>query len=107
MTDQVTLMGQPWQHLATLPRLLAEGWRRELEMDGIVSALLTPTGWSFAAPISELIGGHYLGDVGLYVPAAQHEQATQLLGLDQSGGEYDGDDWEAEAVEGARDPAED
>ena len=79
--------GQVWQRIEVLPRLLAEGWRRDLSADGVVSALLTPSGWAFSAPIYEIVAGIYLGDVGLYVPQVQYAEALDVLGIDDLTGD--------------------
>ncbi|MFC6617935.1 hypothetical protein [Deinococcus radiophilus] len=81
--DTVTHLGYSWRRVDTLPRLLAEGWRRELTDGCIASALLTPDGWSVAAPVYEVIAGSYLGDVGLYVPEVQYAEALELLGIEE------------------------
>ncbi|WP_261664465.1 hypothetical protein [Deinococcus sp. Marseille-Q6407] len=81
--DTAEHLGHRWRRVDTLPRLLAEGWRRDLAEGGVVSALLTPAGWSVAAPVYEIIAGNYLGDVGLYVPEVQYAEALELLGFEE------------------------
>ncbi|GHF92730.1 hypothetical protein GCM10017783_00680 [Deinococcus piscis] len=80
--DVVERLGHRWRRVDTLPRLLAEGWRRDLADGGVISALLTPAGWSVAAPVYEIIAGTYLGDVGLYVPEVQYAEALAVLGIE-------------------------
>lgn len=80
--DVVERLGHRWRRVDTLPRLLAEGWRRDLSDGGVVSALLTPAGWSVSAPVYEIIAGAYLGDVGLYVPEVQYAEALDVLGIE-------------------------
>lgn len=82
--DTVERLGHRWRRIDTLPRLLAEGWRRDLAEGGVVSALLTPAGWSVAAPVYEIIAGSYLGDVGLYVPEVQYAEALAVLGIEET-----------------------
>lgn len=82
--DTVERLGHRWRRIDTLPRLLAEGWRCDLAEGGVVSALLTPAGWSVAAPVYEIIAGSYLGDVGLYVPEVQYAEALAVLGIEET-----------------------
>ncbi|WP_369409443.1 hypothetical protein [Deinococcus arboris] len=81
--DRVLYQGDPWVRLDTLPRLLAEGWRRTLSAGGVVSVVRTPFQWSMSSPVIEIETGGYLGDVGLYVPEVQLPEALTLLGLDE------------------------
>lgn len=80
--DRVLYQGDPWVRLDTLPRLLAEGWRRTLSAGGVVSVVRTPFQWSMGSPVIEIETGGYLGDVGLYVPEVQLPEALSLLGLE-------------------------
>ncbi|PTA68772.1 hypothetical protein [Deinococcus arcticus] len=80
--DCVLYQGDPWVRLDTLPRLLAEGWRRTLSGGGVVSVVRTPFQWSMGSPVIEIETGGYMGDVGLYVPEVQLPEALALLGLD-------------------------
>lgn len=80
--DRVLYQGDPWVRLDTLPRLLAEGWRRTLAQGGVVTVIRTPFMWAMASPVIEIETGGYLGDVGLYVPEVQLPEALHLLGLD-------------------------
>ncbi|MFC4426827.1 hypothetical protein [Deinococcus navajonensis] len=80
--DRVLYQGDPWVRLDTLPRLLAEGWRRTLAEGGVVSVVRTPFQWSMGSPVIEIETGGYLGDVGLYVPEVQLPEALTLLGLE-------------------------
>lgn len=82
--DRVLYQGDPWVRLDTLPRLLAEGWRRTLSQGGVVSVIRTPFQWVMASPVIEIETGGYLGDVGLYVPLVQWDEALELLGEDPS-----------------------
>lgn len=82
--DRVLYQGDPWVRLDTLPRLLAEGWRRTLAQGGVVSVVRTPFQWVMASPVIEIETGGYLGDVGLYVPLVQWDEALALLGEDPS-----------------------
>lgn len=80
--DRVLYQGDPWVRLDTLPRLLAEGWRRTLAQGGVVSVIRTPFQWVMASPVIEIETGGYLGDVALYVPLVQWDEALELLGED-------------------------
>ncbi|UBV42440.1 hypothetical protein LAJ19_12545 [Deinococcus taeanensis] len=91
--DRVLYQGDPWVRLDTLPRLLAEGWRRTLTEGGVVSVVRTPFQWSMGSPVIEIETGGYMGDVGLYVPEVQLPEALVLLGLE--------DDADAEGGNGA------
>ena len=82
--DRMLYQGDPWVRLETLPRLLAEGWRRTLAQGGVVSVIRTPFQWVMASPVIEIETGGYLGDVGLYVPLVQWDEALALLGEDPS-----------------------
>ncbi|GGO35029.1 hypothetical protein [Deinococcus humi] len=87
--DRVLYQGDPWVRLDTLPRLLAEGWRRTLWDGGVVSVVRTPFQWAMGSPVIEIETGGYMGDVGLYVPQVQLAEALELLGFDpeEAGGE--------------------
>jgi hypothetical protein len=78
--DRVLYQGDVWVRLDTLPRLLAEGWRRTLQDGGVVSVIRTPFQWAMVSPVIEIETGGYLGDVGLYVPEVMLEEALYLLG---------------------------
>lgn len=78
--DRVRYQGDIWVRLDTLPRLLAEGWRRTLEGGGVVSVVRTPFQWAMGSPVIEIETGGYQGDVGLYVPEVQLAEALALLG---------------------------
>lgn len=84
--DRVLYQGDVWVRLDTLPRLLAEGWRRTLAAGGVVTVVRTPFQWAMGSPVIEIETGGYLGDVGLYVPEVQLAEALALL----SGTEEDG-----------------
>ena len=77
--DRVMYQGDVWVRIDTLPRLLAEGWRRTLRQGGVVSVIRTPFQWVMASPVIEIETGGYLGDVGLYVPEVQLEEAIAIL----------------------------
>ncbi|RJF72372.1 hypothetical protein D3875_13250 [Deinococcus cavernae] len=77
--DRVMYQGDIWVRIDTLPRLLAEGWRRTLREGGVVSVVRTPFQWVMASPVIEIETGGYLGDVGLYVPEVQLEEAVAIL----------------------------
>lgn len=77
--DRVLYQGDVWVRLDTLPRLLAEGWRRTLAEGGVVSVLRTPFQWVMASPVIEIESGGYMGDVALYVPEVQWEEANAIL----------------------------
>ncbi|ACO44904.1 hypothetical protein DEDE109153_12920 [Deinococcus deserti] len=83
--DRVMYQGDIWVRLDTLPRLLAEGWRRILSEGGVVSVVRTPFQWAMASPVIEIETGGYLGDVGLYVPEVQLREALFLLGEEDGG----------------------
>ena len=72
--------GDPWVRLDTLPRIMAEGWRRTLAEGGVVSVIRTPFQWVMASPVIEIETGGYQGDVGLYVPLVQWYEALRVLG---------------------------
>jgi hypothetical protein len=76
-----------WVRLDTLPRLLAEGWRRTLSDGGVVSVIRTPFQWAMVSPVIEIETGGYQGDVGLYVPEVMLEEALYLLGASGEDGE--------------------
>lgn len=78
--DQVVYQGDIWVRLDTLPRLLAEGWRQTLREGGVVSVLRTPFQWVMATPVIEIETGGYMGDVGLYVPQVQWQEALDIIG---------------------------
>lgn len=80
--DRVLYQGDPWVRVDTLPRLLAEGWRRTLLEGGVVSVVRTPFQWSMGSPVIEIETGGYMGDVGLYVPEVQLPEALALLGFE-------------------------
>ncbi|WP_291424454.1 hypothetical protein [Deinococcus sp.] len=77
--DKVRYQGDIWVRLDTLPRLLAEGWRRTLAQGGVVSVMRTPFNWVMASPVIEIETGGYLGNVGLYVPEVQWEEAVAIM----------------------------
>lgn len=77
--DEVLYQGDLWRRVDTLPRLLAEGWRRNLREGGVVSVIRTPFNWVMASPVIEIESGGYMGDVGLYVPQVQWEEAIRIL----------------------------
>lgn len=83
--DRVMYQGDVWVRLATLPRLLAAGWRRVLSEGGVVIVVRTPFQWAMASPVIEIETGGYLGDVGLYVPEVQLREALFLLGEEDGG----------------------
>jgi hypothetical protein len=84
--DRVRHQGDIWVRLDTLPRLLAEGWRRTLSAGGVVSVVRTPFQWAMGSPVIEIETGGYMGDVGLYVPEVQLEEALALLSADDESG---------------------
>ncbi len=88
--DRVMYQGDVWVRLDTLPRLLAEGWRRTLSDGGVVSVIRTPFQWAMVSPVIEIETGGYLGDVGLYVPEVMLEEALHLLGAGEEEGETEG-----------------
>ncbi|NTY01048.1 hypothetical protein [Deinococcus sp. JMULE3] len=87
--DRVLYQGDPWVRVETLPRLLAEGWRRTLTEGGVVSVVRTPFQWSMGSPVIEIETGGYMGDVGLYVPEVQLPEALALLGFEDEDGAED------------------
>lgn len=80
--DRALYQGDTWVRVDTLPRLLAEGWRRSLSDGGVVSVVRTPFQWVMGSPVIEIETGGYMGDVGLYVPEVQLAEALAVLGLD-------------------------
>ncbi|GGR72588.1 hypothetical protein GCM10008959_37610 [Deinococcus seoulensis] len=93
--DRVLYQGDVWVRIDTLPRILAEGWRRNLMDGGVVSVVRTPFQWSMGSPVIEIETGGYQGDVGLYVPEVQLAEALELLGFEP------GDDTDADTDVGA------
>lgn len=89
--DRVMYQGDVWVRLDTLPRLLAEGWRRTLSDGGVVSVIRTPFQWAMVSPVIEIETGGYLGDVGLYVPEVMLEEALHLLGAGEEEGGTEGE----------------
>lgn len=83
--DRVMYQGDLWVRIETLPRLLAEGWRRTLREGGVVSVIRTPFQWVMASPVIEIETGGYLGDVGLYVPEVQLQEAIAILDAPEEG----------------------
>ncbi|ULH14616.1 hypothetical protein MF271_11400 [Deinococcus sp. KNUC1210] len=84
MTDsafdrQVMYQGDPWVLLVTMPRIVAESYRRLLGDAGVVTVIRTPFQWVMSSPVIEIETGGYMGDVGLYVPLVQEREATRLL----------------------------
>lgn len=77
--EVVTLQGDPWVRVAEMPRLIAESYRRLLSAQGVVSAVRTPFQWVFVSPVIEIETGGYLGEVGLYVPQVQLQEALRVL----------------------------
>ena len=78
--DRALYQGDVWVRIDTLPRIMAEGWRRNLMEGGVVSVVRTPFQWSMGSPVIEIETGGYQGDVGLYVPEVQLAEALELLG---------------------------
>ncbi|AZI42989.1 hypothetical protein EHF33_09750 [Deinococcus psychrotolerans] len=93
--DQVMYQGDVWVRLDTLPRLIAESVRRTLSAHGIVSVVRTPFQWVMASPVIEIETGGYMGDVGLYVPQVQKQEADALLDRLSAEADQDGTDWPA------------
>ncbi|WP_424950817.1 hypothetical protein [Deinococcus sp.] len=94
MTDpvygqQVTYQGDPWVLLFTMPRIVAESYRRLLQGGGVVTVIRTPFQWVMSSPVIEIETGGYMGDVGLYVPLVQEQEALELL-ENGSGAAYSG-----------------
>jgi hypothetical protein len=73
--------GDTWVCIKSLPRIIAESWRRDLESEGIESVLRTPYGWVERSNVLEIETGMYQGDVDLFVPMVKLEVALELLGL--------------------------
>lgn len=80
--DRALYQGDVWVRIDTLPRIMAEGWRRNLMDGGVVSVVRTPFQWSMGSPVIEIETGGYQGDVGLYVPEVQLAEALALLGFE-------------------------
>ncbi len=74
--------GDTWVCIKSLPRMIAESWRRDLENEGIESVLRTPYGWVERSNVLEIETGMYQGDVDLFVPEIKLEVAMELLGLE-------------------------
>lgn len=85
--DRALYQGDVWVRIDTLPRIMAEGWRRNLMDGGVVSVVRTPFQWSMGSPVIEIETGGYQGDVGLYVPEVQLAEALDLLGFEPESGE--------------------
>jgi hypothetical protein len=77
--------GDTWVCIKSLPRIIAESWRRDLENESIESVLRTPYGWVERSNILEIETGMYQGDVDLFVPQIKVDLALEMLGLDKSG----------------------
>jgi hypothetical protein len=75
----VTYQGDPWVLLVTMPRIVAESYRRLLGESGVVTVIRTPFQWVMSSPVIEIETGGYMGDVGLYVPQVQEHEATAIL----------------------------
>lgn len=76
--------GDTWVCIKSLPRMIAESWRRDLENEGIESVLRTPYGWVERSNVLEIETGMYQGDVDLFVPEIKLVTAMELLGLEQT-----------------------
>jgi hypothetical protein len=77
---RATVGGDTWALLETCPRMIAESFRRALEVDGVPSVLRTPYGWVMSQNVIEVETGAYQGDVGLYVPEVFLQRARDLIG---------------------------
>lgn len=75
----VTYQGDPWVLLLTLPRIVAESYRRLLGDAGVVTVIRTPFQWVMSSPVIEIETGGYMGSVGLYVPKVQAAEAEHWL----------------------------
>ena len=75
----VTYQGDPWVLLVTMPRIVAESYRRLLGESGVVTVIRTPFQWVMSSPVIEIETGGYMGDVGLYVPQVQEQEAAAIL----------------------------
>ena len=75
----VTYQGDPWVLLVTMPRIVAESYRRLLGESGVVTVIRTPFQWVMSSPVIEIETGGYMGDVGLYVPQVQEREADAIL----------------------------
>jgi hypothetical protein len=74
--------GDTWVCIKTLPRIIADSWRRDLEGAGIESVVRTPYGWVERSNILEIETGMYQGDVELFVPEIRLESALELLNIE-------------------------
>ncbi len=79
--NRATYAGDTWVCIKTLPRYIADSWRRDLENAGIESVVRTPYGWVAYSNILEIDAGTYHGDVELFVPEIRLESALELLDL--------------------------
>lgn len=86
---RVTYQGDPWVLLLSMPRLVAESYRRLLAAAGVTSVIRTPFQWVMSSPVIEIETGGYMGDVALYVPQVQEREAILVLE-----GDPDGQPWE-------------
>jgi len=77
--EVVTYQGDPWVLLVTMPRIVAESYRRLLGDHGVVTVIRTPFQWVMSSPVIEIETGGYMGDVGLYVPQVQEAEAQRVL----------------------------
>lgn len=77
--EAVTYQGDPWVLLITMPRIVAESYRRLLAESGVVTVIRTPFQWVMSSPVIEIETGGYMGDVGLYVPRVQEREALAVL----------------------------
>ena len=53
--DRALYQGDVWVRIDTLPRIMAEGWRRNLMEGGVVSVVRTPFQWSMGSPVIETL----------------------------------------------------
>ncbi len=75
----VQYQGDPWVLLMTMPRIVAESYRRLLADSGVVTVIRTPFQWVMSSPVIEIETGGYMGEVGLYVPQVQEQEADAIL----------------------------
>lgn len=79
--NEVLYQGDIWRRVDTLPRFIAEGWQLSLQEIGVASMIRTPF---HIAEMIPMVGTNYSGDVALYVPQVQWDEAISFLDNDDT-----------------------
>lgn len=79
--SEILYQGDIWRRVDTLPRFIAEGWQLSLHEIGVASIIRTPF---HAAEMIPMVGTNYSGDVALYVPQIQWDEAISFLDNDDT-----------------------